>query len=102
MFNQGKTLVGLSFPEYYESRFSEDVMSKPQASQVVFIRAIGKEPAKNSEYASKLLQGLIEFYSGSLIVLETVLSKTSFESTYGISVVTHLTLQKKEEDNWLL
>ena len=102
MFDLGKTMVGISFPEFYESRFSDEPLEKPNGAQVIFIRAVGKEPAKNSEYASKLLQGLLEYYSNHLVIIETMFTKTSFESTYGISINNHLTLHKKEEDNWLL
>lgn len=102
LYSLGKTVVGISFPEYFDSRFddSSDFL-KPNAKDVVVIRAIGKEPAKNFEYSSKLLQGLLEYYQESLVILETHFSKTNFETTYGISVSTHITLQLQEENSWL-
>lgn len=102
LFNDGRTIVGFSFSEYYDARFSsENEVDKPKPAKVVVLRSVGKEPAKNFEYSTKLIQGIMEYYANSLLIIETHLTKNAFETTYGIIVANHVSLLKKEEEPWL-
>ena len=100
----GRKAVGLSFPEYYSSTFlkNEDAMELPNAS-VVLVHSIGSEAANNMAYSGKLLGNILSYYKSrtTLVILETNLTLSNFQTTYSMSIKNTVTLQLREEDSWL-
>jgi hypothetical protein len=96
-------VTGLSFVEYFDSRLSDsETLALPQ-SPVVVIYDIGSEPAKNTDYSSKLLSGIIASYKSgeTLLILETQLTATNFAQKYGITIKNSVTLPLQEEESWI-
>lgn len=103
LMDKSVKVVGCNFVDYYESRFSEgDAMTLPSAP-VVVIYGIGAEPAKNSDYATRLLNGIIESYRSvdTLLLFETTLTNSQFQTRYGIIVKNAVALPLIEEDTWI-
>lgn len=96
-----RKVFGVDFVEYYESRFKDDDNPIPKTTEALLIYNVGAEPAKNPEYASKLLQSLIAVHDDKLVVIATVLTKTTFEATYGLTFVNSVTLKVKKEEQWI-
>lgn len=62
---------------------------------------VGAEPAKNPEYASRLLQSLLATNSNRLVIIATLLTKSTFETTYGITFVNSIHIKPQKEDKWI-
>jgi len=98
-----RKVTGLSFVEYFDSRLSDgDTLALPQ-SPVVVIYDIGSEPAKNTDYSSKLLAGIIASYKSgeTLLILETQLTPTNFAQKYGVTIKNAVSLALQEEESWI-
>lgn len=100
--DKGVKVVGVSFIEYFESRFNEQECSLPSGS-VVVIYDIGSEPAKSTDYSSRLLQSILATYRSvdTLVLLETNLTPTTFSQKYGTTISNSINLQLKEEETWI-
>ena len=99
--SEDRKVFGVDFVEYYESRFKDDSNSIPKSTEVLLIYNVGAEPAKNPEYASKLLQSLLATHNDKLVIVATILTKTTFETTYGLTFVNSVTLKVKKEEQWI-
>ena len=102
LYEQGRTCAGMSFVEHYSSKLQGDADTPPIA-EVILLYGIGNEPAKNSEYATKLLEGILDHCKNKkvLLVVETHLSVTNFHTKYGIQFDNKLNIQLKAEDIWM-
>ena len=98
-----KKVVGCSFTEYFESKLSNEPISLPKAS-VVVIYSVGAEPARNKEFSTTILNSIIEFYrnNDTLLIFETPLTLTQFETTYGISIPNKRQIKIKPSSDWVL
>ena len=95
-----KPVVGIDFVSYYQSQFSEEKTYVPKADRY-YLYNIGKEPAKSTSYAIKLIEAFLALHKESFIILETSLSKTEFERQYQMSFVNYLAIKPKKEDKWV-
>lgn len=102
LYEQGRSCAGMSFVEHFGAKLQGEV-DKPPVSDVILLYGVGNEPAKNAEYATKLLEGIIDHCKNKkvLLVVETHLSVTNFHTKYGIQFDNKLTLQLKSEDVWM-
>ena len=102
LYQQGRTCAGMSFVEHYGAKLQSE-SDKPPISQVILLYGVGNEPAKNSEYGTKLLEGIIDHCKnkGVLLIVETHLSLTNFQAKYGLTFDNKLNLQLKSEDIWM-
>jgi len=104
LFKNGRKVAAISFLDLYNAKFTEDALElpPPRANQVTLIYAVGKEPVKNFEYSSKLLQGLMSSYESSgLVIIETHLSPSTFNMTYGLDILNKLSIPTKNEEVWI-
>ena len=101
----GKQVAAIDYLEYFDSKFKDldDQLGLPPArkGQFTMIYNINKEPVKDYGYSSKLLQGLITKYSGGIVILQTEMTKNSFNIAYGMSVVNSLIIRRKKEEEWV-
>ncbi len=102
MIEAGKKVVGISFPELFDARFSDDTQGYP-GGDIVLLYGIGSEPAVKKEFSSAILQSVMSYYKArdSLLILETPLTSANFQTTYGIAIKNTVVLTLQEEDAWI-
>ena len=98
-----RKVMGVDFIEYYEERFTDKESSTLPNAPVVVLYGVGSEPARNSEYAARLLQSIIGQYKSSetLLIIETELTKSNFMTKYGIDIKNSVVVPLKEEEAWI-
>lgn len=104
LWEMGRKSYGIPFTEYYSDQFKEEKTQLPSNKvDVVVIYGIGNEQGKNPEFSTRLLTSLLDFYKSRdiLVILETPMSKTDFQTRYQLDITTTLKLQLKKEQAWL-
>lgn len=103
MFDLDRKVVGLSFSELFDSRFNSESNDTYPNSPVVLIHSIGLESAKDKSYSATILNSMLSFYKAreTLVLLETPLTPSNFQTTYGITIKNVVTIGLKEEEAWV-
>ena len=101
----GKKAYGISFTEYYTDQFKEEEKARLPSNKVdvIVVHGIGSEQAKNPEFSSRLLVSLLDFYKSRqvLVILETSLTVTDFQTRYQIDIPTSIRMHLKKEESWM-
>jgi predicted nucleic-acid-binding Zn-ribbon protein len=95
---------GIHFPSYFDATFNKDEQFEfPFAYDIAVIYDIGFEKALNTEFAAKLLLGLIKQIQNEnkAIFLCSHLSYSEFYKKYEIDIVNKLSVKEKEENKFL-
>lgn len=102
LYQQGRTCVGMSFVEHYTAKLQGEADSIPKG-EVLLLYGVGNEPARNAEYSTRLLEGIIDHCKNKdiLLIVETHLSATNFNVKYGLKFDNKITLQLKEDAVWM-
>ena len=102
LLNQDRKVVGISFPQTFDEQFNDGDSQYPN-SPVVLLYDIGMEAAKNKDYSATIINSILSYYKAreTLLILETPLTPSNFQTTYGLSVKNSITIALKEEDAWL-
>jgi len=102
LFELDRKVVGISFPESFDDRFSSNDTSYPN-SPVVLLYDIGLEAAKDKAYSTTILNSIISYYRArdTLLLLETQLTPSNFQTTYGLSIKNTIIIPLREEESWL-
>lgn len=103
LFALDRKVVGISFSELFDDRFkSGDNDSYPQ-SPVVLLYAIGLEAAKDKAFSMTILNSIISYYKAreTLLILETHLTPSNFQTAYGLTVKNVLSINLKEAETWV-
>lgn len=102
LLHQDRKVVGMAFPEVFDERFSDGDLQYPN-SPIVLLHSIGLEAAKSKDYSATILNSIMSYYRSrdTLLILETPLTPSNFQTTYGLSVKNSVTIQLKEEDAWI-
>ena len=102
-YQNGRKISAVDYYEVFNAKFTDEPYEMPPArqDQVTLIYNVGKEPVKNFEYSSKLLQGLInKFSANGLVVVETTLTPSTFNMQYGLDFKNKLSIPIKPEAVW--
>ena len=100
----GRKTHGIPFTEYSTDQFKDEKVSLPSNKvEVVVVYGIGNEQAKNSEFSSRLLISMLDFYKSRqvLVIMETSLTITDFQTRYQIDTPTSIRMRLKKEQSWL-
>lgn len=102
LYQQGRTCVGMSFVDHYTAKLQGET-DRPPIGEVLLLYGVGNEPAKNSEYATRLIEGVIDYCNNHnvLLIIETHLSATNFTVKYGLKFDNKIVLQLKEGAIWM-
>jgi len=101
LIDAGRKVLGLSFPEYYQSKLSnEESMEIPRGSTIV-IYGIGAEPANSPQFASKILGALLSSYKSSLVILETDKTPSNFQTTYSLVLANTVSVPEADVVKWV-
>jgi len=103
LFKKGRKVAAINYYELFNAKFTEEPIEIPPTrdGQVTLIYEVGKEPIKNYEYSAKLLQGLISKYSqNGLVIIETHLAPSAFNTAYGQDIQNKLSIPLKKEEVW--
>lgn len=103
MFAMDRKVIGLSFSELFDSRFSSENNDSYPNSPVVLIHSIGLESAKDKSYSATILNSMLSFYRArdTLVLLETPLTVSNFTTTYGLSIANTISIPMQEEAKWV-
>lgn len=98
-----RKVVGISFSELFDHRFGDESSGSYPNSPVVLIYAIGLEAAKSKEYSSTILNSLLSYYKAreTLVILETHLTPSNFQTTYGLTIKNTISIPPKEDEAWV-
>lgn len=81
---------GLSYPEYFASKFAESSQDVPEfeGARVVFIYDVGDEAAVNTKFSAKILTALVKSLvaGGKWVVLVSDKPFSKFEEQYELAV----------------
>jgi len=93
---------GIDFVDYFKSVFENEKYELPQAD-IVVIYNVGIERALNTDFAARLLYGLIEQLKqqGTHIFLCSYLPYNEFFKKYNIEFVNKIVVGKKAEEKFI-
>jgi len=103
LYEMGRKCYGISFVNFYNDKLSNEDTMLPGKVAVAVIYGVGNEPAKNSEYGSKLLGSILDYYKNKevLVIVETPLTTSDFLVKYGIEFSNKLNIRLKKEEAWV-
>jgi len=102
LWQQGRKVVGMSFVEYFDGRFSDEKLV-PLKADVVVLHGVGSEADGKKEFSSTLLTGIMDIYKNreTLLIIETHMTPTTFAVTYGRTITNAKTVTLHEEEKWI-
>lgn len=99
-FMERRKVVGLNFPEYFESKLSNEETLETPKGAVIVIYGVGSEPANNTTFSGKVLGALLSTYKSCLVILQTDKTLSNFQTSYGLSIVNHFNIPEKDVEKW--
>ena len=102
LWQQGRRVVGMSFVEYFDGRFSDDRLV-PLKADVVVLHGVGNEADGKKSFSTVLLTGIMDIYKNreTLLIIETHLSPTTFAVAYGVTIPNTKNIQMREAELWI-